>query len=285
MSALPRPWHLGAGLLVTGLLLVTLGKHAPAAPPAEKDKANKKFVEELLKEIQVPELLFCPKDQFVFKSDALSDFDPMILQSYPVASGAKSKLKPAVTRARALLWSLSGQEPPAGLADTVKTLRAANKVDFKILRERYPVPANANQFKNDLFKESKTHAAILQLLLDGLEELQLNSKDRDDEPRRWRANYDFIEARLMLQIAQVYEYQSMIGMMRKELPAYDPKVHSAWHLTPRPQVKGDFEGKRLTKEAHQLLSQLTTRDAVTPWAVIGQRLKDVPIGLEWQAVK
>jgi hypothetical protein len=285
MNPLHQSFQTMVGKILIGLLLLAPGQLSLARPPAPKNETNKKFVEEFLKEIQVPELLFCPRDQVVFKSEAMPEFDAKILASYPVSSAEQSKLKPAVVRARSLLWALSGQQPPADLADAVKSMRTENPFDFTVLRDRYAVPANVNQFKQELFKESRTHAALLQFLVDGLEELQLNSKDRDAEPSRWRAHYDFIEARLKLQITQVYEYQSMIGLMRKELPEYDPKVHTGWKLVAIPKIQGDFEGKRLAKEALQSLGAMTTREAGTPWAVLGLRLKGVPIGLEWRATK
>ena len=175
-------------LLLPGLLTLGLGRVVPARAPAPMIDKNKQFVEEVLKEIRVPELLFCPKDHVVFNGAAMPAFDAKVLGAYPASSAAKSKLRPAVTRARVLLWAISGQQPPADLAEAVKQLHATITLDLTACPARYPVPANENQFREALLKESRTHARLLQHLLEGLEELQLNHKDYETEPARWRAN-------------------------------------------------------------------------------------------------
>jgi hypothetical protein len=271
-------------LWLAGLLALALGNPAAGAPAPMNDK-SKAFVEEFLKEIQVPDLLFCARDQSVCRTEGMPEFDAKILAAYPASSAKESKLRSAVIRARALLWALSGKDAPADLADTVKALRSEVKIDPATFPERYLIPLNENQFKNRLLATSRQQAQILSLLGEALEELQLNSKDRDAEPIRWRAHYDFIEARLMLQITQVYEYQSMLGQMRRELPPYDPKIHRAWELNPTEQVHGDPEGKKMARQAHKTLESLNRTHLGTPWETLGTRLKGARVGLEWQAVK
>ena len=50
-------------------------------------------------------------------------------------------------------------------------------------------------------------------------------------PDRLRA----YRARIETEIAYLYEYESMLGRMRKELPPRDPNVHGGWKLAARPE--------------------------------------------------
>jgi hypothetical protein len=123
------------------------------------------------------------------------------------------------------------------------------------------------------------------MLEEALEELQAGAEERAKEPRRWQVQTDLIQVRLELQIVQLLEYQSALGAMRKELQPLDPKMHTGWRLVPRSKISGDAAGKRMAKEASRQLEQIIRDHAGTPYEVLARRLKETPVGLEWEPEK
>jgi hypothetical protein len=103
--------------------------------------------------------------------------------------------------------------------------------------------------------------------------------------KRWQANYDYVLARLEMQIAYLYEYTTMLGSMRKELPPRDPKLHGGWRLASQSTLQGDSTGKRLAREAQKTLDKLATDHANTPWAILAKRERFTALGLDWQPIK
>jgi len=130
-------------------------------------------------------------------------------------------------------------------------------------------------------------ALILAAIDEVLEELQSKEvvEARDGESKRWKANYDFILARTHLERAYLFEYQSMLGLMRKEFPPRDPALHQGWKLASQPNLQGDSNGKKSAKEAHKLLNKIAKDNAGTPWEVLATREKLTNLGLEWQPAK
>jgi hypothetical protein len=92
-------------------------------------------------------------------------------------------------------------------------------------------------------------------------------------------------ARLQSQIAYLYEYQSMLGQMRKELPPRDPALHGGWRLAAQTSLQGDAAGKKLYKSSQKILEKLAKDNPGTPWEVLAKREKLTALGLEWQPTK
>src|SRR5205823_2148440 len=76
--------------------------------------------------------------------------------------------------------------------------------------------------------------------------------------------------RVQGQIAHLYEYQSMLGKMRKEFPPRDPTLHGGWRLTASPRPQGDPAGKKLAKASPELLERVVKDYPGTPWAVLAR---------------
>lgn len=89
-------------------------------------------------------------------------------------------------------------------------------------------------------------------LQEALDDLKKSEEMKDAESKRWQANYDFIRARLEAQIAYLYEYQSMLGQMRKELPARDAKLHGGWKLAATANCKAIAQARNLQKNPPKL---------------------------------
>src|SRR5262249_2721450 len=128
--------------------------------------------------------------------------------------------------------------------------------DLSIMKAYYraPVPGREEtRFKEWVFNDGKEMARLVLALEDVLDELKVVASERDKEPLRWQANYDYVRARLLGQMTYLNEYQSLLGQMRKEFPPIDRNIHNGWRLASRTSLQGDAAGKKYAKESRKLL--------------------------------
>lgn len=144
-----------------------------------------------------------------------------------------------------------------------------------------PSPALTNQFKESVAQLQKDAGLLMYNLGTHLEDLEGMSKQRDQETKVWQANYDYVRARLNARIALAYEYNGVLGDMRKEFPARDPDKHSGWCLQANPNFFSP-DAKKYAAAARQLFDQLAREHKGTPWEYIAQRDQAALVGLEWQ---
>jgi hypothetical protein len=258
-----------------------------AAAPMQ-GKGNDKLIRDVLAEIGTPPVKVSP-DDLAIKFDVLPPFAPDVLKSYEDTKGdPKSRLHVAIHKVRSLLWAASAMNEPRDVAEEVQKVRQELQFNLTILKDGYRAPAGGNaetRFKDMVLEDEKKVARILFSLTEALDELKGVEEDRDKESRRWQANYDFILARLQAQIAYLYEYQSMLGQMRKEFPRRDPNLHGGWKLAAQTTLNGDATGKKLAKSSLKILDKLAQDHVGTPWEVLAKREKLTALGLEWQPAK
>jgi hypothetical protein len=89
-------------------------------------------------------------------------------------------------------------------------------------------------------------------------------------------------ARVQSQYAYLYEYQSMLGQMRKEYPPRDPNLHIGWKLAAKDALEGDPAGKKMAASAAKLYDKIAADNAGTPWEVLAKRERLTALGLEWK---
>ena len=141
-------------------------------------------------------------------------------------------------------------------------------------------------FKEDIIQRERGVAKLIYNLGEAWEQMEKANKERDEEPsKRWRAHFDYLRARLAAQIAYIYEYQSMLGQLRKELPARDPNLHNGWRLASQEKLQGDKAGKDMAKEAKKIWDKIIEKYPGTPWELLAKRDRLTTLGLEWQAVR
>jgi hypothetical protein len=268
-------------------------KNEPLPPPpalagVTPNKATQRLVKEVLAEVGTPAVKPSLTDGDL-KYDALPPFKPEALKKYEDDGEKDSPLRKAVHSARLLLWAISPGGEPADVAAEVNEVRRTLKATLLVLLDKHnfpvPAPAAETQFKNQILNHEREVARLLGRLTEALEELKTAGEMRDAAPRRWQANYDFMLARLEAQVAFLYEYQSMLGQMRKEFPPRNPQLHNHWILAATTTLQGDSTGKKLAKESRRLLEKLAKDHAGTPWEVLAKREKLTALGLEWQPTK
>jgi hypothetical protein len=250
-----------------------------AAAPASGDM---KEVQAVLDEIGVPPIKASNEDSSI-RAAALPPFPADRMAPYS-ANGDMSDLRKAVLHAREVIWALNTMPPPAALGADVQKIRTGLKANLSILKDGYRKPGDENKFKDMVFKDEKEVADLMSLCDDALTELKTAGEKRAMETKRWQANYDFTLARLEGQYAYLWEYQSMLGQMRKQMPDLAPG-QNGWQLAAQEALKGDSQGKNLAKASRKLLDQIAKDNPGTPWEVLAKREKLTALGLQWQGAK
>ncbi len=268
---------------------------AEAAPPKPRlaarepvgGAAARKLVLELFGDASMPPVKTA-REEGPVNLDALPPFSAKTLEEYQ-ADTNKAALREAVERARMLLWALSASGAPGKLDAAVRRFREEENLKELVLKDRYDAPANEEQFKNQVvLNDEKRVARVILRLTEAQEDLkrkEVMAEREQESSKRWQANYDYTLARLEAQLAYIYEYQSMLGQLRKELPPRDPKVHKGWQLASLRDPQGDTTGKKLAKSARDALAKLAREHAGTPWEVLAKRDRLTALGLEWQPTK
>jgi hypothetical protein len=257
------------------------------AKVATKDggAVNAREIQKVLTEVGTPPVKVAHESRPV-TFDVLPPFPAKTLEQYAADTPPEpSELRKAVRKARAVLFAIAGGGEPAELTAQVRKERVELKVTLSVLKDGYRAPTNENQFKNRVRKDQDDIARLLAGLEEALDDLKKAGEGRDAETKRWQANYDFVLARLEAQLAYLYEYQFMLGQMRKELPPRDPKLHGGWRLASAERLNGDKRGKDLAKDARKILDRLIEQNPKTPWEVLAKREKLTALGLEWQPAK
>lgn len=248
------------------------------------NKEGVALVKSVLAEIGTPPVKASEIDNSI-RLEYLPPIADQIIKEYSKVDGPETDLQKNVKKARVELWVISTLPAPDDIKKEVDEKRKTAKVNLNVLKDGYRAPANELTFKVTIENDEKEVARMFVNLQDALDDLKKNEEMKDAESKRWQANYDFIRARLEAQIAYLYEYQSMLGQMRKELPAMDPKIHGGWKLAATAKLQGDSAGKKLAKESTKTMEALVKNTAGSPWEVLAKREKFTTLGLEWQAAK
>jgi hypothetical protein len=273
---------------------LTFDKNEPAPPdavtclaPAPKETAaSKAMLTKVLEEISTPPVKIA--QETAFRYDALPAFSAEILKKYQDDKpNSDSPLRKAVTKARATLWAIYPAQEPKDLHSAVGPIREQYKVRLNNLPDYYRAPGGGNdenRFKAMVEGDGRKVAILLAAVEEALEDLQKPEvvEAKDGESKCWKANYDFMLARVQMEHAYLYEYDSMLGQIRKEFPPRD-SLYSGWKLASQPELNGDSKGKKSAKNAQKLLDKIVKDHAGTPWEVLAKREKLTSLGLEWQA--
>lgn len=259
------------------------------APPPAGNQQNKKLVESVLDQVGTPPIKVTHETPLRY--DALPSFSATALKKYEdVKPDPDPPLRKAVEKARAILWAIYPGNEPDGLKGEVDIMRKMYPVQLNVLKDGYRAPAGGNAeklFKDRVENDGRRVALLTRAMTDALDILQDPKvvEARGSESKRWQANYDFMLARVQLEFAYLIEYDSMLGLMRKEFPPLDPKLHGGWKLASQFKLEGDGTGKKYAKDARNLLDRIIKNNAGTPWEVLAKREKLTNLGLEWQPAK
>ena len=125
------------------------------------------------------------------------------------------------------------------------------------------------------------------------EELKSVEKLRGKETPRWKANYDYVTAHVLIRMVHFYEFQVALGKVRKDdLPAVDKKTHKGYRLVPKAKLSERGDEEVLAQNARKKLERLAEQNKGTPWEFIAQRAleTDLESGMDalltmvWQSI-
>jgi hypothetical protein len=144
--------------------------------------------------------------------------------------------------------------------------------------------APKSQAKINLTRLQRAPARRLQVLEEILADLEKASEERGKEKSpRWQAQFDLFRARMLTQYAHIYEYNAVIGMVRKDaLPDLDEKNgDKGWRLVNQDTMVSGAEAKESARSASKLYAKIIHDHPDTPWAILARREKAQPLGLTW----
>jgi hypothetical protein len=236
----------------------------PPPSPGGSETADKKLVSEILRQIDVIPPIKEPKDGSPFISpDALPPFSATVMDKY--RDDPNSPLRQAVENA-------------------IKVLTKQQA----FLREEHKGEGDDARIKQAILDYQKKEVAPVESeLSDALEDLRKAGEEKDKETsKRWRANYEYVLARLLARIAYVHEYNFVFGQIRKDgLPPRDPKIHSGWRLASQEKLQSGAETRKLAGEAKKTYENLAKKNQGTPWEILAKRELMTSLGLQWQPTR
>jgi hypothetical protein len=255
---------------------------AAAAPELAKPvTGDVALIRKVFEEVSVPPVKGGNDASSNLSFSVLPPFSAQAMKKYDGQAAADSPVRKAVHNARVILFAINTAPVPTELQREVGEVRTKLKVDLSIMKESYVKPGAGQaetRFKEGVFNDGKEMSRIFFLLEDTLDEMKKAEADKDKEPLRWQANYDFVRSRLEAQMAYLNEYTSALGSMRKEYPAGE-----RWKLASTTTMQGDPTGKRLARNSRSRLEKLAKKHADTPWEVLAKREKLTALGLQWQS--
>jgi hypothetical protein len=161
-------------------------------------------------------------------------------------------------------------------AEAVKKYATTFKEDFR-------GPGGNTEIKRIIMERQKEPArAHLKLMevRDAL--LEVKDQRKEEKSKRWQANYDYVLAKLEARIAYGYEYNYMLGQIRKEnLPPRDPKF-SGYRLASATKIQSGSETRKMVESLRKSLEKLAKAHQGTPWEVLAKRQALNALGLEWK---
>jgi S1-C subfamily serine protease len=187
---------------------------------------------------------------------------PDMLPPLPVAAGAAadSPYRQAVVKAAELL-----------------------KKHAKSFPQEFWAQDNLEKMREHVFEVQKDVSTIQVAMQEALDELQKVAGDRGKESSRdWQAAHDYTQARLSGFLAYVYEYNFMLGQLRKDpLPPRDPKIHRGWRMDPQEKLRSGPEARKLAGEAEKIWDRMVKDYEATKWVELARKGRKIQLGLQW----
>ena len=122
--------------------------------------------------------------------------------------------------------------------------------------------------------------ASLDLLMRHLEQ---GEKDRQKiKEARWQASYDLAMGRTLALRVRAFGYNSMLAEMKGNPRKFEDPENNMWRLIPSNEITSGVAIKKMAAKADTYLNRVIELHPNTPWALMAQREKSVPMGWDWQ---
>lgn len=98
---------------------------------------------------------------------------------------------------------------------------------------------------------------------------------------RWRASYDLAMGRALAVRARAYGYNAVLADMKSEPKTFTNKANNAWRIVPSDKIPVS-QVRKVAKEAVEYLDRVINEHPGTPWALLAEKERGIPMGWEWK---
>ncbi len=240
----------------------------PAAPKGASVEEIRALADEFSLPPIKPDLEETSLSEFVFTADVMKEYAADVPLAEILKKENKEKYEFRVTVIEAL----------EKIREKWKTGTGRSKI-----RNTVQGPIDA-AFKSQVQNEQDDWAVGITELERELFKLEMLADQRDAQPKRWQANYDFALASIKLRLAYMNEYNKLLGNLRTEtVPSLDSKLgQDGYVLVASETLKSGKSVKEMAEEAQELFGKIITTYKGTPWAIQAKRDRSVVIGLAWK---
>jgi hypothetical protein len=229
------------------------------------------------------------QDDRLLKASNLPPFPGKILATYkPDDTYTLSSLMDELRDPKGTVRQDYAKKHPLRVA-VVEAIEALSKSENLAMRETLNGPLNDKQ-KAAFFNDQKEPGVLIFELEKVLSEMQTLAGDEaemdKETSKRWRAHFDFTQARLKARLVYIYEYTFLLGQIRRDdMPALDNGA-DGWRMGSRKKIQvTEPKAKKYAKEVEKAWKAIEKNYKDTPWAILAYREGLVALGLEWKAKK
>ncbi|MCE9560519.1 MAG: caspase family protein [Planctomycetes bacterium] len=240
-------------------------------PPKSDPSAE---IKALIREFGVPPIKVDNAElnlaEFPYRADALKDYKEDVKIEDILKNKDKYKFRVAVIEA----------------FDEIRNLwKSSGKNASLQIRETLPAPITV-ALKKQIKNEQNVWAFAIARLETVNDKLDALGKERNAQPKRWQAHYDYARAIIKARLAYMNECDLMLGnVLTETLPELNAKLgQTSYKLvsTETAKMKSKKEVKQLAAEAMDIFEKLIAERKGTPWAIQADRDMSFALGLAWQ---
>lgn len=204
------------------------------------------------------------------------DFDPAVMRNYTPDYRPIAVLDREIHKNKAKLALIEACSAVEREAQNRKVLNIAMpRLEFR--------SDNDTVLRRELTEAQKPIADLDASLDNLLRRLEQGEKDRAKvQEARWRASYDLAIGRTLALRVRAFGYNSMLAEMKASPRKFENSDNNMWRLIPSTSINSGAAVKKLAARANEYLSQVIDEHPGTPWAVMAEREKSVPMGWDWK---
>jgi hypothetical protein len=241
---------------------------APDSAPAKSPSAE---VSAIVEEFRVPLLT--------------NDRPPIALTEYPfrpqVLASYKSTL--SLDEIRKNKQKYPFQNATLNAFQTIRDVWVF-KAKGGLQRREVVAPPITDALKREIKKELDGWGIGIAKLEEADRTLDQVARLKNDQPKRWQAHYDYARAVLKARLAFMNEYDKLLGdVLTETLPPLEKSLkQDGYRLVPSEKLKSKKDVQKIAEEAQEAYAAVIADYKQTPWAIVAEFEKRIPIGLVWQ---
>lgn len=203
-------------------------------------------------------------------------FDPAIMRSYAPDYRPISVLERDRQSNKAKYALIEGCQAVEVEAKNRKVLNISMpRLDFR--------SDNDTVLRQELTESQKPIADLVLSLENLVRGLEQGEKDRAKlKESRWRASYDLAYGRALALYVRAFGYNDMLAEMKRSPKPFEKPGNNQWVLVPSKEISSGPTVKKPAAKAMEYLSRVIDEHPGTPWALLAERERSVPLGWEWK---